>query len=227
MTQPGRAEHSGFSLSYRGLRIGIGFLGLALPVVLIFGKRWLDGGGVRGSISDYEYTVMRDYFVATMCAMGVLLAAYRYGREDDYLSDGVALFAVGVALFPTTPAGVNLTTGQTIIGFVHLVCASGFFLGMAYFCFSRFTRTDPHRDPTPQKRTRNVVYRVCAMVIVACLALVVVGDLALSGPQKEVLHPVFWLESIAVWAFSASWLIKGEFFLLRDQPVKPGRQRLS
>jgi hypothetical protein len=62
------------------LRKGIGFLGLALPIVLILSKIWLDEGGIQGSISAYYYTTMRDYFGGTMCAMGILLASYRYRR---------------------------------------------------------------------------------------------------------------------------------------------------
>jgi hypothetical protein len=223
MTQPDPARQSGLALSYLGLRRGIGFLGLALPVVLVLGTIWLGGGGVRGSISSYYYTVMRDYFVGTNCAMGVLLIAYRYRREDSYLSNAVAVFAVGLALFPTTPALAHLTVGQTIVGYVHLACASLFFLGMAYFSLFLFTRTDPHRIATPQKRSRNVLYRVCGTLIVACLVLVVASDFAFTDHVKDGLHPVFWLECIAVWAFSVSWLIKGEFLFLTDQAADLGR----
>src|SRR5664280_3235431 len=73
VTQPDPAESSGLVLSCLGVRRGIGFLSLVLPIVLILGNRWLDGGGIRGSISDYYFTVMRDYFVGTMCARGSFL----------------------------------------------------------------------------------------------------------------------------------------------------------
>jgi hypothetical protein len=216
MTQPDPVENSGLALSCLGLRRGIGFLSLALPIVLILGNRWLDGGGLRGSISDYYFTVMRDYFVGTMCALGVLLVSYRYRREDNYLSNAVAVFAIGVALFPTAPSGANPTAAQTLVGYVHLACATLFFLGMACFSLFLFPRTETGLIPTPQKRQRNAVYRVCGIAIVGCLVLVVVTNVVFTSNLRDQVHPVFWLESIAVWAFSVSWLVKGEFLFLKD-----------
>jgi hypothetical protein len=220
MTNPPDPAGSGkLAMSHLGVRKGIGFLGLALPIVLILGKLLLGGGGMQGSISSYYYTVMRDYFVGTTCAMAVFFVAYRYRRQDNYLSNALALFSAGIALFPTTRAGVRSTTGQAVAGNIHLACATLFFLCLAYFSFFVFTRSDPQLRPTPQKRRRNVVYRVCGVAIVGCLALVVVTDLSFTEQVKDVLHPLFWLESIAVWAFSVSWLIKGEFLFLKDQPA--------
>jgi hypothetical protein len=199
-------------MTQAGVRKGIGLLSLALPVVLVLGKMLLDGGGIQGSISAYYYSVMRDYFVGTQCAIAVLLAYYRYEPEDSYVGKAVAGFAVGIALLPTSQPGVQHTTVQTVLGNVHLTCATLFFLGMAYFSFFLFTRTDPQRLPTAQKRRRNLVYRVCGITIVACLALVVVTNLVLSDQVREAIHPTFWLESVAVWAIAASWLTKGELF---------------
>jgi hypothetical protein len=199
------------------LRRGVGFLGLALPMVLVLGKIWLDGGGVLGSISSYYYTAMRDYFVGTMCAMAVVLVLYRYRREDGYLSDALAVFALGVALFPTSPAGDHLTTEQMVVGYVHLTCAGLFFLCMAYFLLALFTRTDPRVTPTRQKRQRNLVYRVCGIAIVTCLVAMVATDFALPPHVKNEIHPLLWLETIAIWAFSLSWLVKGQFLVLKDK----------
>jgi hypothetical protein len=207
-------------MSHLGVRRGVGFLSLALPVVLVLGKIWLDGGGIQTSISGYYYTVMRDYFVGTQCAIAVLLLSYGYERTDSYLGNAVAAFAVGIALLPTSRPGIHHTTAETIVGQVHLACATLFFLGMAYFSFFLFTRADTHRATTPQKRQRNVVYRVCGITIVACLALVPVTNLVLTSQLRDQVHPLFWLESVAVWAIAVSWLTKGELFVfLQDRPV--------
>jgi hypothetical protein len=209
------------------VRKGVGFLSLALPVVLVVGKMLLDGGGIQGSVSAYYYTVMRDYFVGTQCAIAVLLAYYRSERGDSYLSNGVAVCAVGIALLPTAQPGVAHTSVQSIVGAAHFTCATLFFLGMAYFSFFLFTRTEPRTDPeglpTAQKLQRNLVYRICGITIVACLALVVVTNIVLSNQVREEIHPTFWLESVAVWAIAASWLTKGESFaFLQDRTATPG-----
>jgi hypothetical protein len=199
------------------LRRGIGFLSLIFPIVLVLGKILLDGGGVLGSLSSYYYSSMRDYFVGTMCSLAVLLVLYRYRPEDDRLGDAVAVFAVGVALFPSSPAGGH-GSGQGIIRDVHFACAALFFLSMAYFCLALFTRTDPGATPTPPKKQRNVVYRVCGFVIVACLVLIVATNFAFTDKLKSQVHPLLWLEIVATWAFSVSWLVKGQLLVLGDEP---------
>lgn len=219
MSQQDPARIRQRSPSPLGLRRGIGFLSLSLPVALVLGKLLLDGGGILGSISSYYYSSMRDYFVGTMCALAVFLALYRYRPEDDYLGDAVAVFAVGLALFPTSPAGGQHTRAQAIIGNVHFACATLFFVSMAIFCLALFTRTDPRLTPTRRKRQRNVVYRVCGIVILACLVLVVATNFALTERLKNQVHPLLWLEIVATWAFSVSWLVKGQFLFLTDEPT--------
>jgi hypothetical protein len=213
---PGKDQRA---LSYLGLRRGVGLLSLALPVVLVVGAVWLDGGGPRDSVSAYYFTVMRDYFVGTNCAMAVFLLCYRYGRVDSHLSNAVALFAVGLALLPTTEPGTSHTTTQGVIGLVHFLCATMYFLLQACFSFFLFPRTDPGHDPTPQKRRRNVLYRTSGIVIVTCLALVAATNLALSPQVRHETHSLLWLESIAIWSIAASWLVKGELFLKDRPPV--------
>ena len=132
----------------------------------------------------------------------------------------------GVALFPTNPTGANPTIGQAIIGYVHLACAALFILCMAYFSLALLTRRDPRRIATRQNRQRNVLYWVCATAIVACLVLVVAANFVFNDHLKKELHPLLWLETVALWAFSVSWLVKGEFLVLKDESADRGGQGL-
>jgi hypothetical protein len=215
MNQPSQSEEGTLVLSYLGLRKAVGIIGIALPFVLLLGKIWLDGGGIQDSISAYYYTTMRNYFVGSMFAIAVFLMSYRYRSSDNYMSDLACVFAIGVALFPTLPEGTTPTTAERVVSHVHLSCAGLFFLTLAYFSYFLFTKTGP-AGPTDRKRQRNVVYRTCGIVIVLCLVLALLANALLSGKVVEWLHPLFWLESLAVLAFSVSWLIKGEFLLLKD-----------
>ena len=124
--------------------------------------------------------------------------------------------------FPLRRASRSPTAVQTLVGYVHLACATLFFLGMAYFSLFLFTRTDLGLILTAKKRQRDAVDRVCGIVIVACLVLVVVTNSVFTNHVRDQVHPVFWLEPIAVWAFSVSWLVKGEFLFLRDWPAGRG-----
>src|SRR5262245_5003850 len=91
-------------LSYLSLRKAIGLLGACLPFVLAIGLFVLDGKGLQGSISGYYHTEMRDVFVGILCAIGVFLLSYRgYESEDRIAGNLACAFAIGTALFPTTP----------------------------------------------------------------------------------------------------------------------------
>lgn len=218
-------------LSYLGLRKCIGIIGVALPIVLLFGRilleslgmMKLESLGILDSISAYYYSVMRDVFVGSLCATGVFLFSYRYERWgwDDILGDVAGVSAIGVALFPTTPPPspkVVVTTLQMTIGTVHLLLAGCFLLTLAIFALVLFTKTHPNKGPTPRKRKRNMVYWSCGSAILVFLVLIVL-DIFLPGPQwLQSLHPLFWLESLATWAFGIAWFVKGEGIpLLNDK----------
>lgn len=205
-------------LSYLTLRKAIGVLGISLPFVLSFGALLIFKIRIPESISDFYYTGMGDVFVGTLCAIGVFLLSYKgYEKEDDFAGDLACVFAIGVALFPTTPAGDPATLAKTI-GAAHLVFAALFFLTLAYFSLCLFTKTDLTKTPTPRKIRRNQVYRVCGYAIIASIVLILLYSL-LPEDIKKVLspyNPIFWLESVAVLAFGMSWLTKGEA-ILQDQ----------
>jgi hypothetical protein len=211
-------------MSYISLRRSIGAIGTALPFVLVLGTLAFSDGDLRSSMSGYYYTGMRDIFVGSMCAVGVFLVSYNFGRADNWLGNIAGVSAIGLAVFPTAPNS-DPTGWQRTAGAVHLVFAAVFFLALAVFSLFLFTRTQPGADPTQRKEARNVVYRVCGSVILACLALAVIAGLVLGADIKVWLRPLLWLESIAVVAFGISWLVKGETLLRDPSPprIEPGQ----
>ena len=100
---------------------------------------------------------MRNVFVGTLCAIAVFMLSYRgYGRSDDVAGDLACVFAVGVALFPTTPPG-EPSQMEKLVGAIHLGFAAVFFLTLAYFSLILFTKTDPTKESTH----RNVSETQC------------------------------------------------------------------
>ncbi|RSM70213.1 DUF998 domain-containing protein [Amycolatopsis sp. WAC 01375] len=204
--------------NYLFLRRAIGFLGIGLPFVLIFGKLAVDGGGLLNSISGYYYSGMRDVWVGVMCAIGVFLLSYRgYGRVDDIAGNIAAVAAVGVALFPTTPS--NGDRVDEIIGILHLGFAAVFFLTLAFFCIVLFTKSDKE-IPGARKPERNRLYVASGVVMLVCLALIVLCGLVFDAETRS-LYPALWLESVAILAFGVAWLTKGGT-LLPDKTAVAG-----
>jgi hypothetical protein len=198
--------------SYLFLRRAIGLIGVALPAVLIIGKVLLDGGGPLDSISNYYYSDMRGVLVGSMSAVGVFLLSYRgYGLVDDITGDVAAVGAIGVALFPTTPFFGNPSHTAQVVGTVHLASAALFFTALIVFCFFLFTKSDT-TNPTRRKRVRNWVYITCGVIILVCMILTGVVQVALHVGVGSP-HWVLWLETAAVMAFGIAWLVKGETLL--------------
>ena len=196
-------------LSYLDLRKAVGIIGMALPFVLVLGKWVLMGGGIQSSMSSYYYTVMRDVFVGSLCAIGVFLGAYRgYAKIDSVAGNLACVFALGVALFPTGPD--HPTHTQFIIGQLHGLFALFLFLTLSFFALVLFRKTDPTKPMTPQKKKRNIVYTICGYIMLACIALSIIVRLLPADSPVFKLTPIFWLEAVAIFSFGVSWLVKGE-----------------
>jgi hypothetical protein len=217
-------------MSYLELRRAVGILGMALPVIMIFGAFLLyDCRDVQRSISAYYHTPMRNYFVGTICAIALFLFAYRgYDWRDRAAGKLGAFFAVLVAFFPTalehaTPC-IPLPIDNGYINTVHFISAGLFFLVISFF--SLFLFTIKKKPVTRKKILRNRLYYIFGSGMLICLALIVTYYFYLEDrfPVLVNYDPIFWLEAIALWFFGISWLIKGETILKdplndRTQPL--------
>jgi len=202
-------------ISYLTLRKAIGIFGLLFPLVLAVGAYVLFSAGIQRSVSSYYHTGMRDVFVGTLCVIGFFLFSYKgYEHKDDLAGDLGCVFALGMALFPTTPEP-PVPAGAAFIGAVHLTFAALFFLVLIYFCLVLFVKTSPDKPMTFRKTVRNNIYRGCGYTMLACIVLITAYHLVpadlVSGLRPY--DPVFWLETVAVEAFGISWLIKGQAIL--------------
>lgn len=210
---------SQFIHSYLFLRRWIGIIGIALPIVLIVGVAW-DSGELLSSISASYYSELRDVFVGSMCAVGVFLIFYR-GLDiwDDLASVLAGAMGILLAVFPTRPAK-DPTGTDKVIGYFHIGFSAAFFLTLATICIFLFTRpeTQPLPDPA-RKRLRNAIYRGCGIAILVCLAGILVFGAFLESETRS-WHPVLWLEAGAIFAFGASWLVKGRTLLPNRPPDK-------
>ena len=201
-------------LSYLLLRKAIGVLGIALPFLVAIGKAALENPGLLSSISSYYYSVMGDVFVGCLCATGVFMWSYRGYELKDVIAAQIAAYcAVGIALFPTSPA-LGATAQQILIGRLHLTFAIVFFAALIYFALVLFRKTNPNVPPTPEKLLRNRVYTVCGYTMLAALILIALVLFFVPDDSPLLaLNPVFWLEAVLLEAFGISWLVKGEAIL--------------
>lgn len=208
-------------VSYLALRRAVGIIGVALPIVLLTGSILIFScNEIQGSISKYYHTVMRNIFVGSLCAVALFLWAYKgykrdekdskYMLHDNPAGNLAALFALGVAFFPTFIGPNDLTSciecdyPRRLIGNFHLFWALSFFLMLAYFSIILFTKGNNKHE--------NRLYKICGYTILICLLLIGIYLYWLKDifPNLQKIKPVFWLEAFALWAFGISWLRKGK-----------------
>lgn len=207
-------------IHYLTLRKSVGILGIFLPLVLIFGVRFLTNcTTLQDSISDYYYTKMGHYMTGTLCAVSLFMFSYKgYGPKDLWAGRGASLFSLAVAFFPCSnfnplsECKALELKGDDTINLIHFVSAACLFLIFSFFCLFLFTKSSGH--PTNRKKQRNIVYRVCGITILLCIILILLYSVipALHNQFKN-LKPIFWLETLALLAFGFSWLTKGEGLL--------------
>ncbi len=206
-------------ISYKILRVTVGVLGMAMPLVLYAGGKLIFGFGVQLSLSAYYHTSMRDVLVGILFALGVFLFSYKgYGRADDVAGYLACFFAIGVALFPALREGETSELAKRI-NVIHHIFAAGFLLTLTYFALFLFTKSNKKpSEMTPLKRLRNTVYRTCGGVMLLCILLLAVYIYQYGGVGVFLGSsvPIFWLETVAIFAFGVSWFVKSEV-ILKDQ----------
>lgn len=199
-------------ISHMTLRKLLGFLGFLLPFILALGACLLgEPKAIQNSISHYYYTEMRDVFVAVVSSFGLFLFSYKGEADKDSMLANIAgTFAICVALFPTNQSD----DCEALICYVHFISATAFFIVLAYISYFIFTLSNkPPELQTIQKRKRNTIYRICGIVIAACIVLLAVYFFIFKESTYLPEFTVFILESVALCAFGISWLTKGEAIL--------------
>ena len=217
-----------YVLSYLLIRTVVGVIGLVLPFILIIGETFYVRGGmhVRGSLSAYYHTSMRDLFVAGLCVTGVLLATYMSGLTktwDFWLSLIAGIAVLGVVFFPTarpgllpdaprcgsTPipegcASVQQQFGETFVASIHFACATIFILCLAAIAFLFAYREKAFKNNIGMAR----IQKLCGWAIIVAVAVAVAVAFVVIG---ELLHlrmweltPLYLASVAAVWAFGVS-----------------------
>lgn len=211
--QPAQPGERPDDLSGRRHRQVIGYLGLALPILLVQVVRlrpnapsdhWLGN-----SISAYYWTGAVSFFVGLLVALSLFLLTYRGYANETHKYDRIVAVIAGisaaiVAVFPMTPPpGVaTLPWWADWINIVHKSAAIVLFSMFAVFSLWLFRKTDPNEQPSDDKKRRNAIYLMCGIGIIAGMAWALIA--ARAG------NSIFWPESMALVFFATSWLVKGQ-----------------
>jgi len=211
------------------LRVFIGIAGFALPLVL-YASLFITNQftGVLPSISHYFFTRANPLFCLILGYVAITLIIYKgYDQTDDIVSTIAGIAALIVIIIPAENLymlnkGIykNLTVTSIpespVRPIVHFVAAGIFLICLSIMAAFQFTQTKkingiPAQPITNDKRMRNMFYRISAIVMIICIVLIALGanGIIFSAEYYTSHQLTFWFESLAVWAFALSWLVKG------------------
>lgn len=210
----------------------LGWLGIFLPIVLVVWSLCSPCGEIQESISAYYYTPARNIFIGILCGIALFLVSYTGfpKNKTDYISENAltniaGFLALGVAFFPTSfeeswscacHTCLYSTAFPPLYKIIHLGSAVSFFSIVAYISYKKFTYLEG--PLTDKRKVLHAIYKGCGITIAVSIVLMVFYFLlehfevlnSAKYPILNTLPPIFILETIALWAFGSSWLIKGK-----------------
>lgn len=193
-------------INTKQLRCFIGALGMALPVIVVI-LSLAFGYGFPNSISaTYFVPSCVTPFMIILGSAGVLLMCYRgYNIVDNLLNTAAGIFAWCLCLFPCAAKSGNIGTFQLMANtsdIIHMISALLFFGILAYNSLFQFTKGSD--NPTPNKKKRNVIFRVCGIGMIVSFVLLPLVNLGIL----DVPHVIWVIEFIALQFFGVSWITK-------------------
>ena len=203
----------------RRIRNLAGFLGMILPWISLIGA--IIVSNTTGVPAEFWPTlsISATYYICPaltgiLTAASVVLICYDgYSLRDNIVTTISGVFGIMIVLFPCA-----CTVSGEMVGFfqlpvaisntIHCASACAFFILLSIN--SLFLFTIGEKEPTKQKKIRNIIYRVCGIGMICALILMV---LPVSFFAKT-----FVVEAIALTFFGISWLVKGQVFgILKDE----------
>lgn len=203
--------HEHMVRTYEKLRIGIAIVTMMFLFTLFFYRVSVhrDDRPEQNSISAYYYHDnadwrMRDWFIASLCGVGVMLIIYRGysdGENRALMVAGAAL--IGVAAFPMDPPD-KPSPVYSVTEVTHYTCAVFFFGGLAYVCWTQAEKTlvNTARGMPRRHRFFTKLYRAIAGLMI----LLPLSSFALYFLDAR--SYVYWAEYTGVVVFLAYWIAK-------------------
>lgn len=196
-----------------------GFLGMILPWISLIGA--IIVSKTTGVPAEFWPTlsISATYYICPaltgiLTAASVVLMCYDgYSLRDNIVTTISGIFGIMIVLFPCACTVSGETVGffqlpVAISNTIHCASACAFFILLSIN--SLFLFTIGEKEPTKQKKIRNIIYRVCGIGMICALILMV---LPVSFFAKT-----FVVEAIALTFFGISWLVKGQVFgILKDK----------
>jgi len=222
------------SISYKNLRQVIGWLGVALPILVLTQSILVgDCNYLQDSFNHYNSTLSNTIYNGILWGLAIVLLFYptyeNDPKDEGTLTTIAGLCAIGVSVFPITPNSNSICTifywdESSLNAGIHNFCAGIMLLILSYISVSVFTRTGEGNNLRDNKHRwkvrRNYIYTTMGWITFLSVALIAMLTLLENDPDFSFTTKyIFWLEVSALLSFGISWIVKGGFVLTDDSDV--------
>lgn len=201
-------------LKHQRKMLGI-LCGLLAPLAILFGLFGDNPAEWWYSISATYYCNSKILMIGLLFTTFVYFVSYRgYDIRDNILTTISGVAALGVIAFPTNTSFIEnsetvglLNLPVSVSHIVHCVSAASLFVSFAVMILFQFTQSNG--EMTSEKKKRNILYKVCGLVIIFFMAFQV-ATVALGE-----FFAGWWTlvnEAVMLSAFAVAWLCKAECF---------------
>jgi hypothetical protein len=172
------------------------------------------GYGFPDSISaTYYVPTCITPFMIILGSAGLLLFSYKgYEKHDDIICSFAGLAGLMICIFSCDLDGYidpqelvgTFQIPAGISGWIHNISAVVFFCLLAYNSLFLFTKSSG--EMTPNKKKRNLIYKVCGIGMLVSLVMIVpISIFNIWGGTWAV-------ETVALAFFGVSWLTKADMY---------------
>jgi hypothetical protein len=207
------------------LRLGVGVIGILLPIAIIVGNWVLDDKViVPSSISGSYYTSTRNLFVGALCALGVFLIGYRHTERQNRCTWFAGACALVVAFAPTAPSPPE--TEPAWINYLHHAAAGALIFTLGLFCWVVFADYAQPGEAPPESLSERLkawwtsardklkrdpqgrLYLICGFLVFAAGALALYTGVWPTSWSTG-WQSLYLFETVAVIAFGVAWIVAG------------------
>lgn len=201
-------------MRYQQMILGILCILLA-PLSILFGLFGDNPDGWYMSISSTYYANSNMFMIGELVAIGIFFLSYHgYDKRDTILSIIQGICALGIVAFPTKIRGLDEIAKHVgvfglpinISQIFHIVSTSllcgTFWINLMFL----FTLSDG--NITKKKKLRNLIYRICGIIVVVGLLTLIFGNIICK------VHSIDWFpitlisEFIMFVPFGFSYVVK-------------------
>jgi hypothetical protein len=207
-------------MKHQRMMLGV-MCGLLAPLAVLFGIIGENPDEWWYSISATYYCNSKILMIGLLFTTFVYFLSYRgYDKRDNIITSISGIAALFVIAFPTNTSFVNDTElvglihlPVTTTNIIHCVSASILFVSFSVMILLQFTKSEG--EMTPEKKKRNILYKICGNVINIFMAF------QMFTATYDEYFPNWWTmvnETVMLTAFAVAWLCKaGCFKKLNDK----------